>query len=129
MKSYLCARGHHFHSSSPTCPTGDCTAEVRSTAVHPLHGKAPAFEKLPRLPGGATPAPAPGAPPAAPETATKHSIRWWAVIDGERVRRTSTMKDSGNWDATCSCGWDSRTGGAIMNEVDRMAQAHKAGVL
>lgn len=133
MKSYLCANRHHFHSTTPTCPTGGCTAEVRPTAVHPLHGRAPAFEKLPQLPEdqrpAATPAPAPTPSPAA-QDGVKHSIRWWAVVgDGERVRRTSGMKDTGNWDATCSCGWDSRTGGVIMNEVDRMAQAHKAGIL
>lgn len=114
LKNYLCANRHHFRSDGPACPSPGCTAEVRPTAVNPYEGPAPAFEKLPR---GDWPEPAP---------VVAHRIRWWAWVDGERVPRTSTMKDgSFGWDATCACGWDSRTGGATMASVDKMVQAHK----
>lgn len=46
VNSYLCANRHHFRSETPECPSPGCTAEVRHTAVNPLHGRAPAFEKL-----------------------------------------------------------------------------------
>lgn len=116
MDNYLCANRHHFRADSPRCPVSGCTAEVRHTAVNPLEGPAPAFEKLPRGDWPAATAPPP----------TKHSIRWWAYVDGERVRRTSSMADRDyTWDATCACGWDSGTGGEPMADVDRLAQAHK----
>lgn len=57
---------------------------------------------------------------------TGHKISFFAYVDGERTRRTSTMPNSAfGWDATCGCGWDSKTGGAVMAEVDRMVAAHK----
>lgn len=122
MNSYLCANGHHFTSPSPRCPRVGCTAEIRPTAQSPLGGSVPDFKHLPRLAG----APAPASSPAS--DGTKHAIRWWAVFASERVRRTSTMKDNDYvWDATCSCGWDSRTGGATMGHVDQLVQEHKRG--
>jgi hypothetical protein len=72
-----------------------------------------------------TPLPASEPPPAATPTG-KHSIRWWAYIDRGRSRRTSSMKDNEyRWDATCSCGWDSDTGGDTMGNVDKLVQEHK----
>lgn len=56
-----------------------------------------------------------------------HKISFWATPgDGSRIRRNSSMPNSGwGWDATCSCGWDSKTGGAIMARVDEAVAAHK----
>lgn len=127
LKNYLCANRHHFRSATATCPTPSCAAEVRPTDAHPLHDPTPAFAKLPPLPPDERPAPA----PATPAPGVKHAIRWWAYVDGERVRRTSSMKDGDfGWDATCApCGWDSRTGGALMSSVDRLVQDHKKGIL
>jgi hypothetical protein len=123
MQSFLCAQGHHFRAPRPACPSPGCTAEIRPTAMDPsTDGGKPSFKHLPRLPDAPLSSPLPASSPA---PSTRHAIRWWAVIDGERIRRTSTMKDSGNWDATCSCGWDSRTGGALMGYVDKLVQEHK----
>jgi hypothetical protein len=120
VKFYLCANRHHFAARTPRCPSPGCTAEVRSTAADPLSGDVPAFERLPRLEGAEEPAPAP------PAADVKHSTRWWAYEDGNRVRRRSDMRDGDyRWDATCACGWDSGTGGAAMGDVDKMVQEHK----
>lgn len=124
MKNYLCANDHHFRAKQPLCPYPACAAEVRPTTMSPnTDGGKPNFKHLPRLPGQPPESPSPALEPA---SATKHSIRWWAYIDRGRSRRTSSMKDNEfRWDATCSCGWDSGTGGAAMGEVDKMAQEHK----
>lgn len=79
---------------------------------------------------------------------TKHRITWWGVIPGAaadgavpapdeaanthvhgrdfRVRRNARMngRDWG-WDATCSCGWDSRIGGGTQAAVRRAIGDHK----
>lgn len=119
MKSYLCANRHHFTSRTPRCPSPGCTAEVRPTAMDPsTDGGKPSFEKLPRL-AGQPPVPEPVA-------SAKHSTRWWAYVEGQRSRRTSAMADSAYlWDATCSCGWDSDTGGDTMGNVDKLVLEHK----
>jgi hypothetical protein len=140
MKSYLCANRHHFHSERPVCPTPECTAEVRPTSVHPLHGAAPAFDKLPKL-SGADPLPAPETKPEAASAdkggasgTTRHSVRWWTYVDGARVRWAKGC-DNDHTDATCACGWDSATGrspeitGEPLNAVKRLVKAHKEGIL
>ena len=57
---------------------------------------------------------------------TKHRITWWVYAGGERIRHASTMR--GHWpgyDATCSCGWDTRTGGAVRNYIRHEVWFHK----
>lgn len=55
------------------------------------------------------------------ETKAAHRATWWVYTGGpgrERIRRTATMR--GRWpgyDVTCSCGWESRTGGATRHSV------------
>lgn len=57
-----------------------------------------------------------------------HTIKWWGVdpASRERIPRNRHMngRDWG-WDATCSCGWDSRTGGAIQERVREAIADHK----
>jgi hypothetical protein len=120
-KFFLCAKNHHFASRTPTCPSPGCDAEVRPTSYDPLGGEIPAFERLQKLPEGERSDP----PAATPRPAGKHSIRWWAVVNGERVRRTSAMKDGNHiWTATCGCGWDAQCTGP-MGTVDQLVQEHK----
>jgi len=85
-------------------------------------GGKPSFKHLPRL----NPEEA-AATPTTPVTGGKHAIRWWAYVDGKRVRRRSDMRDGAyRWDATCGpCGWDSNTGGDTMAAVDQQVQEHK----
>jgi len=128
MKSFLDAAGHHFRSATPRCPYPGCTAEVRPTAMDPsTDGDKPSFKHLPKLADAPLEAPLPASSPVPAATPTvKHSIRWWAVVDGERVRRKSDMKDSEHvWEATCSCEWESPWSGT-MADVDKLVQEHKS---
>lgn len=60
---------------------------------------------------------------------TSHRITWYGVIPGyppERVRRNRHMAGGDwGWDATCDCGWDSRTGGAIQARIREDIERHK----
>lgn len=83
------------------------------------------------LPAPAAPTTASSGPRPGPAGAgVKHTIRFWAYVDGERQRRTSDMRSGAyTWDATCACGWDSATGGSAMAAVDNLVAAHKEGLL
>lgn len=130
MNNYLCANRHHFRSTSPLCPTPGCTAEVRPTKAHPLHDAAPDFKRLKPLTHGEEKV-APVVPPTARErsshsgVATKHSCKWWVYESGNRVRWYQGCDDSAS-DATCSCGWDSNTGGQPLRDIERLVKDHKA---
>ena len=54
-----------------------------------------------------------------------HRIRWWVYAGGERIPREATMRGQWGYDATCSCGWDSRTGGAVRSCIEREVHDHK----
>jgi hypothetical protein len=63
------------------------------------------------------------------QTATvKHRMRWFAVAQGERFPRTSDMRGQIGWDVVCSCGWDSKTGGAVRRYIEELIWEHKAGL-
>lgn len=57
---------------------------------------------------------------------TTHTIRWFGVSDGERIPRNRHMngRDWG-WDAVCSCGFDTRTGGAIQERIREAIEEHR----
>lgn len=58
-------------------------------------------------------------------TDTKIQIKWFAVdINGNKSRNNRGFISRG-WDVTCSCGWESRTGGAIKASVQRDVDSHK----
>ena len=62
-------------------------------------------------------------------TTEKVKISWWAIPQGgERMPRQASMRGTWGWDASCSCGWDSRTGGAVFREVRRAVNEHKVVV-
>jgi len=52
------------------------------------------------------------------------TIKWFAWSNGERFPMTSQMRGVG-YDAQCSCGWGTQTGGAIMRCVKEAIQNHK----
>lgn len=54
-----------------------------------------------------------------------HKIRWWVYAGSERIPHEATMRGSWGWDATCSCGWDSRTGGGTKRYVQTLVDDHK----
>ena len=67
--------------------------------------------------------------------AQAHRVRWWVYTGGvdedgrrERIPRVSTMR--GQWpgyDVECSCGWESRTGGAVRSYIEQLVWEHKNG--
>jgi hypothetical protein len=62
-----------------------------------------------------------------------HRISWWAYAwnhEGrkDRLPAKSYMRVREGWvawDASCSCGWESRSGGAIRASVARDVRKHK----
>ncbi len=56
---------------------------------------------------------------------TEHKVRWFVYAGGERIPRESTMRGTWGYDAVCSCGWDSKTGGAVESCVKRAVAEHK----
>lgn len=52
-------------------------------------------------------------------------ITWWVYAGRERIRRTSMMRGLWGYDATCTCGWDSRTGGATRRSIVEKIADHK----
>jgi hypothetical protein len=64
--------------------------------------------------------------------AAGHQITWFVCVPGrdgsgrlDRIRHNATMRGTWGWDAACSCGWDSRTGGATRRCVDNRVWDHK----
>lgn len=62
----------------------------------------------------------------------KHKISWFAYAnawDGSsrvRLRHSASMRGSWDgWDAECTCGWASHTGGAIKARVAEAVADHK----
>lgn len=60
-----------------------------------------------------------------------HRIAWWVWAFGPpgaglapvKMRHRATMRGTWGWDATCSCGWESRTGGATRGSIERLGIA------
>jgi hypothetical protein len=65
----------------------------------------------------------------------KHVVRWFVYTGNpgqpnERIPRTATMR--GRWpgyDAVCSCGWESHTGGGVRSYIEQKIWEHKRGLL
>jgi hypothetical protein len=68
-----------------------------------------------------------------PETMKAHRATWWVYTGGrtpegmpERIRRQASMR--GFWpgyDVTCSCGWETKTGGAVRRAVAEDLEYHR----
>ena len=57
-----------------------------------------------------------------------HKIRWFVWAGGQKMPRTATMRGLWGYDAECSCGWQSRTGGAVRSYVEGQVRSHKFDV-
>lgn len=55
----------------------------------------------------------------------KPRIRWYVWAGGQKLAHTANMRGTWGWDAECSCGWDSHTGGATKGSVEREVWFHK----
>lgn len=47
-----------------------------------------------------------------------HRAAWYVWSGGVKMRRTAKMMGSWGYDVTCSCGWESKTGGATRTSVE-----------
>lgn len=56
-----------------------------------------------------------------------HKITWFVYAGTERIRRTAQMRGTWGHDVTCSCGWETRTGGATRGHINQLVWEHKNG--
>ena len=58
-------------------------------------------------------------------TDQKVTIQWfWVAADGSKHRNNVGFIHNA-WDVKCSCGWESKTGGAIKAAIKRDVEMHK----
>ena len=57
-------------------------------------------------------------------TTEKIQIKWFVYNGSEKMRYTGGISFRA-WDASCSCGWESKTGGAIRTRVVEEVRVHK----
>lgn len=58
----------------------------------------------------------------------KHSITWFVWAGGEKIRHTNSMRGEWGYDAQCSCGWATYTGGAVKSDIKDSVNSHKFDV-
>jgi hypothetical protein len=58
-------------------------------------------------------------------TTEKVQIKWFVWFDGNKYTKKTGMVGYQGYDAKCSCGWESRTGGAFKSCVETDVQVHK----
>ena len=56
---------------------------------------------------------------------TTHRITWFVWAGGEKIRRTASMRGQWGHDAACTCGWETKTGGATRRSVQDDVDLHK----
>lgn len=58
-------------------------------------------------------------------TATQHKVRWFVYAGGEKIPHTATMRGQWGYDVECSCGWATKTGGAVRSYIKTEIWLHK----
>jgi len=56
---------------------------------------------------------------------TKASIKWFVYAGEEKIRYNKTMRGAWGYDVTCSCGWETKTGGGVRSWIEEEIYAHK----
>jgi hypothetical protein len=56
---------------------------------------------------------------------TDHRVSWFVWAGDETIPHTAGMRGTWGYDAKCSCGWESGTGGAVRRFVQRAVDEHK----
>lgn len=60
------------------------------------------------------------------EVKAEHRATWYVTTgDGEWTRRTARMRGTWGYDVACSCGWETRTGGATEGSVRDELAVHR----
>jgi hypothetical protein len=61
-----------------------------------------------------------------PETMRAHRARWFVYAGGQKLPHAASMRGHWpGWDVACSCGWESRTGGATRTSVSDALLDHR----
>lgn len=60
-------------------------------------------------------------------TAAGHRMAWYVYAGAEKIRHTASMRGAWGYDVTCSCGWETRTGGAVRSYIEAEVWLHKMG--
>jgi hypothetical protein len=58
-------------------------------------------------------------------TDQKVQIKWFVYAGNEKIRREASMRGQWGYDAECSCGWETKTGGATYRCVLDEVMTHK----
>lgn len=58
-------------------------------------------------------------------TDQKVTIKWFVYAGDEKIPHTSHMRGEWGYDFECSCGYQSRTGGALLRYVRDLVTDHK----
>ena len=58
----------------------------------------------------------------------KHRIRHYVYDGSSMIPRESGMRGAWPCEAKCSCGWETRSGGAVRSWIDKEVAAHKFDV-
>jgi N6-adenosine-specific RNA methylase IME4 len=53
------------------------------------------------------------------------SVKWFVWAGNEKVPFESSMRGTWGFDAKCSCGWESRTGGGTRTWLKELVRKHK----
>jgi len=53
------------------------------------------------------------------------TVKWFVYVGAEKIAKNSSMVGAWGFDAECSCGWSSATGGATESCVKQMVRSHK----
>jgi len=62
------------------------------------------------------------------DTSTTHRIHWFVYAGDEKIPHTAKMRGAWGYDVECSCGWQTRTGGATRRSVEDEIWLHKRGL-
>ncbi len=62
------------------------------------------------------------------ETTVQHKMSWYVHAGGEVVPRQATMRGTWGYEAKCSCGWETHTGGGTPGAIKRMIADHRFDV-
>jgi hypothetical protein len=60
-----------------------------------------------------------------PETMQAHRATWFVYAGDEKIRHNAQMRGQWGYDVTCSCGWESRTGGGLKRYVSDQLWQHR----
>jgi len=55
----------------------------------------------------------------------KVTIQWFVYAGDEKIRHNATMRGAWGYDVTCSCGWETKTGGGVRSWLRHEVELHK----